>query len=192
MSKRINSLFLFVACIVFLSGCTVTKIPANYRFNPKDMKRDFTGNWVEVNMHSWIGKSPEPRLSGELIAIQSDSLYVLTEKELCGVRLNQINEAILYIFKDQAKKYAIVTGLLYAPDIIAALANSLYEFLLIGIPWVLTGSFISAIEFLQENKLIYPAKDQLQDFRKYARFPQGMPKGLIKEKLHLITASQGL
>jgi hypothetical protein len=187
MSKRINVILVFSVFIICLLGCSTANIPVSYRFNPSDLKKEITGNWIEINMHSKSNVSPDMGLSGELIAIQSDTVYILTEEQLNSIQINKINEAILYIFSNQGGKYAVATGLLYLPDIIAAIVTRIPSFLVFGVPLVIVGSSISIYEASENsNRLIYPKENILEDFKKYARFPQGMPQGITKEKLHLI------
>lgn len=187
MLKRINFILVFIVFIICLLGCSTANIPVSYRFKPRDLKKEITGNWIEINMHSKSNINPDIKLSGELIAIELDTIYILTEEKLNSIQINRINEAILYIFSNQAGNYAVTTGLLYLPDIIAAFVTGIPYFLEFGIPWLIVGSSISIYEASDNsNRLIYPKENILEDFKKYARFPQGMPKGIIKEKLHLI------
>jgi hypothetical protein len=186
MLKRINSIVIFFIFILFLTGCSISNIPMSYRFNPRDVIKEITGNWIEVKTSSNDIENPEIKLSGELIAIQSDTVYILTEVKLNSILLSRINEATLYIYYNQGGKYAAVTGLLYLPDIIAAAANGIPAFLAIGIPWLLIGSIITFSEGSNSNELIYPKKNTIEDFRKYARFPQGVPHEVMKDKLHLV------
>jgi hypothetical protein len=187
MLKRINIILVFSVSIICLLECSTANIPVSYRFNPRDLKKEITGNWIEINIHSESNVNPDIKLSGELIAIQSDTVYILTEVQLNSVQINMINKAILYIYNGQAGKYAVATALLYLPDIIAAFVTGIPYFLEFGVPWVIVGSSISIYEATENsNRLIYPKENILEDFKKYARFPQGMPQGIAKEKLHLI------
>lgn len=188
MLKRINFILAFIVFIICLLGCSTAYIPVSYRFNPINLKKEITGNWIEINMHSKSNVNQDINLSGELIAIQLDTVYVLTEEKLNSIQIDRINEAILYIYSNQGGKYAVATGLLYFSDIIAAFVTRIPYFLEIGVPWVIIGSSISIYEASDNsNRLIYPNENILEDFKKYARFPQGMPQGINKEKLHLIT-----
>jgi hypothetical protein len=186
MLKRINSIRIFFISILFFTGCSISNIPRSYRFNPRDIKKEITGNWIEVKTSSNVIGNPEIEVSGELIAIQSDTVFILTEVQLNGVQISKINKAILYIYNSRAGRYAAVTGLLYLPDIIAAAGYGNLSFLALGLPWLIAGSIIIFSEGSNSNVLIYPNRNRMEDFRKFARFPQGMPQGIIKEKLHLI------
>jgi hypothetical protein len=187
MLKRINSIIAVFVSVLFLSGCSTAKIPMDYRFNPRNVKKEVTGSWIEINLFPTQVLSPEIKLSGELIAIQSDTVYILTEVQLRSILINEIFEATLYIYTNQAGKYALATGLLYFPDILAAIADNIGGFLAIGVPWVLAGSIITlSVGNNDSNLLIYPGRNQIEDFRKFARFPKGMPPGIEKERLHLL------
>jgi hypothetical protein len=187
MLKRINSILLLSGLILFLVGCSSLKIPASYRYTPIQLKKDFTGNWTEVRLNSKDITGSESVLSGELIAVQSDTIYILTENGLKDVPLASMKETILYMFMDQSWKFALITGVLYLPDILAAMINAEAGFLVLGIPWILTGTIETmASGSNNQNLLIYPYKNQLTDLKKFARFPQGIPPGIDKSKLHLI------
>jgi hypothetical protein len=187
MLKRINSILLLSGFILFLAGCSASKIPVSYRYTPRQLKKDVTGNWTEIRLNLKDITGSESVLSGELIAIQSDTIYVLTEHGLKGIHTSEMKETILYMFMDQSWKFAVITGLLYLPDILAAMINSEAGFLVLGIPWILTGTIETmAAGSNNQNLLIYPYKNQLTDLKKFARFPQGMPPGINKSKLHLI------
>lgn len=183
MSKRINYILAIFTCILFLSGCSIARIPVSYRFNPRNLNKQISGNWIEITPVLLS----EVKLSGELIAIQSDTVYVLTDKKLSDIPLNKIGEATLYIYYNNAGMYAFATGLLFLPDVIAAMANNIGGFLAIGAPWAVTGSIITyLVGTNNSNLMIYPFKNHIEDFKKFARFPQGMPAGIVKDKLRLV------
>lgn len=187
MLRRINSILLLTGFILFLAGCSSSRIPVGYRYTPRQLKKDFTGNWTDVRLNSKDITGSELVLSGELIAIQSDTIYILSEHGLEGIQISDMKETVLYLYMDQAGKYALITGLLYLPDILAAMINSEAGFLVLGIPWILTGTIETmAAGSNNQNLLIYPYKNQLTDLKKFARFPMGMPPGIDKSKLHLI------
>ncbi len=188
MSKRINLILVLSGFILFLSGCGTTFIPANYRHTPGGAKRAITGSWTEVKLkHTDITES-ETSLSGELIAIQSDTMYILTAMGLKDINTSNIAVADLYLFVNQAEKNATITGLLYIPDILAAIIIGEPAFLLLGVPWIITGTIISVVEGSAHlNKLNYPGKNQLSELKKFARFPQGLPSDIDKSRFHLIT-----
>jgi hypothetical protein len=188
MLKRINSILLLSGFILFLSGCVASRVPVDYAYNPGKLKRVITGNWTEVKLNSRDITGNETALSGELIAIQSDTVYILNGLGLQGIHKSNINEAVVYMYKNQAGTFAIVTGLLYIPDIVASIVIGTPGFLFIGAPWLVIGSVLSIVEGSDHSNLLkYPYSNQLQELKKFARFPQGMPPGIDKSRLHLLT-----
>lgn len=188
MSKRINSILILAGFILFLSGCYVSKIPVSYRHSPRSLKTEITGHWTEVKLNSKDISDHDKTLSGELIAIQSDTLYLLTSTGLKAIHTSNIDNAILYIFMNQSGIFGVSTGLLYVPDIIAALSYAERGFLALGVPWVITGTIVTVIEASDKSNLLnYPYYAQLQELNKFSRFPQGMPPEIDKSRLHLIT-----
>lgn len=142
------------------------------------------GSWIVLNTHNDTLPPTEESISGELMAIQSDTVYLLTDSALIAVNRNMINSAVLYLFKPQTAITPVIAGLSYLPNVIGAIAEADRAFLLIGVPLLITGAVISAIESAR-NVMKYPHKYQLNDLTKFARFPQGLPLGLDPEKLHL-------
>ena len=188
MSKRINLILILSGFILFLSGCSTTFMPANYRHNPGGVKRVITGSWTEVKLKQTDITGIEISLAGELIAIQSDTMYLLTRIGLKGINTSNIAIADLYLFVNQAERFATMTGLLYLPDILAALIIGEPAFLLLGVPWIITGTILSVVEGSNHsNQLNYPGKNQLSELNKFARFPQGLPPNIDRARFHLIT-----
>ena len=115
MLKRINAILLLSGFILFLAGCSASKIPVSYRYTPRQLKKDITGNWTEVRLNSKDITGSESVLSGELIAIQSDTIYVLTEHGLKGVHTSEMKEAILYMFMDQSGEVCSNNRIIISP-----------------------------------------------------------------------------
>jgi hypothetical protein len=188
MPKRIKTILLLSGLIFFLSECSTVKIPANYRYSAQQLKREITGSWIHIKLDSKAVGDTEKELSGELIAIQSDTIYVITLYGFTGVHVSTVNEAVLYMFMNQPGMYATFTGLLYLPDIVAALVIGTPGFLLLGIPWVVTGGIVTIAEGSNHSNILkYPDFCTLGELKKFARFPQGMPPGIDKARIHLIT-----
>ena len=186
MSKRIKYILTCLVCILTLSGCNTARIPAEYRFKPAEVEKSSTGCWIDITLFKADSTAPVIKLSGELIAIQSDTIYILTSVQLSEIPSEEVSEAVLYIYNNQSGHFMLITVLLLIPNVIAAIANNTPEFLLLDIPWLIGGSFISLNESIGgSHQLKYPGKISLKDFGKFARFPQGIPQGLNKDKLNL-------
>lgn len=191
MLKKINNISIFL-CVLLLSACKTAMIPSGYRLPLRDVKKEITGSWIDINKRTRAGPGSADTLSGELIAIQNDTLYVLTSSQLIAIPSENVKNAVLYIFINRSGSFASVTSLVFAPDIIAAIANKLGGFLILGIPWVITGTILSAVESGDKsNLLIYPERDRLIEFRDFSRFPRGIPPEVDKSKLHLVVNQSG-
>lgn len=170
MSKRINILLIFITGLLIFTGCNATKIPRNYLPNPHEMRNNITGSWIDVTIHSDLADGLNVQLSGELIAIQSDTLFILSDIQLSAIKSVNIDTAILYIFKNQGGKFALITGLLIVPDIIGAIAYSMPGFLFLGVPVLAVGSAFAITEGIgKSNRLLYPGRNTFEQFRKFAR-----------------------
>lgn len=187
MPRRIKAILLLAGLIFFLSGCSTLRIPSNYRYAAQQVKKEITGSWIHIKLNLRADTTQETELSGELIAIQSDTIYVITSLGLKGVKVSKIDEADLYMFMNQPGMYGAITGLLYLPDIIAALVIGTPAFLILGIPWIATAGIMTIAEGSNNtNVLNYPDFCSLEELRKFARFPQGIPQGIDKTRIHLL------
>jgi len=190
MLKRINSILLLSAFVVFLWGCSASKIPTDYRYSARGLKKEIGGSWAIIQLNSKeISVFDEP-LSGELIAAQPDTIYLLTEAGLKAMFVPDIKDIVLYKFMNFTGVYAGVTVLLALPDIIAAIGFKEPAFLLLDVPWVLTGTIYTITEGSNHLNLVnYTYPGQLPELKKYSRFPQGMPQGMDRSRFHLIKGS---
>jgi hypothetical protein len=102
--------------------------------------------------------------------------------------VKRITTATLCLFKNQANKYFLATGLGLIPNIAGAIAHGMSEFLAIGIPFAIAGIVNANVE-VHANELRFPKKNSLDEFGKFARFPQGMPSGVDPKSLTLISNS---
>lgn len=188
MPRRIKTILLLTGLIIFLSGCSTVRIPASYRYSAQQLKREITGSWIHIKLNLRENTGQAPELSGELIAIQSDTIYVITPQGLKGVQVTRIDEADLYMFMNQPGMYAAITGLLSLPDLIAAVVLDMPGFIILCAPWIVTAGIISIAEGTNHSNILnYPTFCSLEELNKFARFPQGIPAGIDKTRIHLLT-----
>ena len=172
-----------------LLGCAVpSEIPTNYLMEPKSISAMPNGCWISINQSNDLTTDIGSKISGELIAVQKDTFYIMSQTSLEVVPAKKITAATLYLFKNQASKYILATGLGLVPNIAGAIAHGMSEFLAIGIPFAIVGIVNASIE-VHANELRFPKKNNLDEFGKFARFPQGMPSGVDVKSLTLISNS---
>lgn len=97
MLKNSVKILVFLFVLISLQGCQNKMIPAGYLPRPRDADKVITGSWIDVNTATF-------KISGELIAIQSDSVYVLTDVGFNALHKRTITSAVLYLFTPQGGK----------------------------------------------------------------------------------------
>ena len=188
MSGKIRNILLVLICIAIDCGCQPKMVPAGYLRPPKQLTKSITGGWVEVSVIPETSNDTITMLSGELLAVKSGTLHMLTSRtELISLNTNRISSMKLYLFPNPNLSLLGFLGVI--PNITGAILQPDYAggFLLAGIPLFVTSLVIAIADFQDGNSsLRYPEKNSMSEFSKYARFPQGLPPDLQKEKLHLV------
>jgi hypothetical protein len=172
------------------AGCQTANIPEPYNFRVKDLQKNPYGCWMEVTVDSASAVIHHfTTQSGELLTMNRDSVILLiADGKVKSIHIRSILASKLYTHKNQSGTYLLMTGLYMIPAIIGALANPDYvgEFMLLTVPVTIVGVFQSVKDgTAQRNVLVYPAKNNLDDFKPFARFPAGMPKDIDFGVLYL-------
>lgn len=162
-----------LATIVLAAACASSTAPVGFLPAPLESQRTAYGGWIEVEYGD--GRRPE-RAAGELLAVQGDSLYVLTPRvgELGGavtVATSAITKAKLTAYDSQSGKFAMWT-------LLGVFSTASHGFVLVlSAPvWILTGSTATAVQSHRPQSL-YPTVGW-NAIAPYARFPQGLPPGI--------------
>lgn len=186
MSERIKQIIQLAVCLVFLTECQNSMIPRAYMPEPSRAEKSITGSWIVMTIQQNLPLSPKADISGELIAIENDTVYLLTDSAFVKVHHNTVSTAVLYPFRPQNATVPLIAGLSLLPNVIGAILNrdAGAYLLMVGIPLAVTGTFMGIWEYYG-NIMRYPQKYNLTDLGKFARFPQGLPPGLDPGKLHL-------
>jgi hypothetical protein len=189
MSGKIRKILFAFICIGIDSGCQNMMVPAGYRSAPNQIDKSITGGWVEVSVIPNPSIDTITMLSGELIAVDyNNTFHILTAGEgLISLNKSRISAAKLYFFSNPNVSLLGFLGVI--PNIIGAISQPDYAgpFLLLGIPLFVTSLGMAIADYQNSNSTLrYPVKNSMSEFSKYARFPQGLPPDLQKEKLHLV------
>jgi hypothetical protein len=169
--KALVGLCIFTAG--FLVGCASNRAPKGWLPDAEHAQIQGFGAWIQIECQI---DSSELEAEGEFIAAAEDSIFVLTPDSLLAAATNQIIRARLYTYDAQQDKLALWTT-------VGSLSTVSHGLILIfSLPlWVVTGSISTAAQsWLPVEKS--PPKSW-QEFRKFARFPQGLPKHLDRRKL---------
>ncbi|MCW0484422.1 hypothetical protein [Gaoshiqia sediminis] len=187
--SKISKYGLWLMLIAFWASCkTPSNIPSAYLVSPKKVPEMTQGCWIIVNQAE-SGKSDElpPGIQGELIAADKDTFYILTRIGFISHPTEKINQAKLYIFRNQANTFGLITFFGLVPNVIGVVSRGMPEFFVIGIPYAAVGVLMTVLEGNSTaNELNYPQTSDLTKFGRYARFPQGIPKEVDPKQLHLI------
>ncbi len=181
---------MFIASLL-LKACQTVNVPDAYNFTLRESKANPYGYWTVVTFKSSEEKIAPEVVAGELICIDSDTIYLLESDSLIWpIYARSVIKAELYTHKNQAGTYAALSSLFLVPNIIGALANvEEYGggFLVLGIPMALEGLSLIMVESKKspQNILIYPDKTRLENFKLYARFPAGKPANVDFNQLTL-------
>ncbi len=183
-----NNIWFFWICIT-LASCQGVKVPYAYNFRMKDIQNNPFGCWTIISIRDarYVGVD-NMEISGELIAIENNLLYLLSEnRKVDTIRTGNINRVQLITHKNLTSNYLLTTGLLLIPNLLGVIVHPDYagEFLLLSIPVTIFGLGTALVEESGDgNILIYP-QIPLSDFKKFARFPAGLPPDLDLNNLLL-------
>jgi len=135
-------------------------------YDPYEDQRQSLGATMWVEYYGRDGQTYKVR--GELIAVQDNTLFLLTGKELQEIPLQRIRKARMRIPGSNPGSVFLWTLLGSASTITHGL------WLAVSLPaWLIVGTLSTAIA-IRESQISGPRWDL---YRKYARFPQGLPEG---------------
>ena len=159
----------------FLMSCATTTAPHGWLSPAEEMQTSSYGGWISVTLSAPKNKAVRP-IHGELIAVHEDTLYVLANR-LYAIPVNLISKAKLTAYNARAMNLAGTTLLMT----LATVSHGVL--LILSAPaWILTGT-LATIHQSKIPELKYPGKVSLEELKKYARFPQGLPRGLALNSL---------
>jgi hypothetical protein len=119
-----------------------------------------------------LNKQQSGYLTGELIAVTGESLYVLTHSSPREISKEDIISARLVVYNTNTSEYVLWAIL----GSLSTISNGFY-FVFTFPAWLLAGIPTSIGESKRNNYLDYPA-NSLEEMIKYSRFPQGLPAGI--------------
>ena len=177
--------FAILLSIFLISGCATVKTPAGFLPRGKKAESNIYGGWMATICQTPQESINQIAIGGELIAIQNDSVYLLSPDTLRVVSIHSIEHATIVTHKYDIGIYALRTGLALTPNLIGMVATEYAGgFMMIGIPLAVTGLIASLIDAGSAYEMKYPRDvSSVQEMKKIARFPQGIPEGLDPKNL---------
>jgi hypothetical protein len=166
-------LFLALMLGSLMCSCASLHAPPGWLPPARSDQVDSFGGWIQLRTTSAAGSVD---LSGELIALDADSLFVLSSAELRAVALNEIARADVIWYDSEARLAGLwtVLGTLSTPSHGVGL--------IISAPvWIVIGGLATSAQSWQ-GRVKWPDKDW-ETIRAYCRFPQGLPPGIDRRAL---------
>lgn len=157
--------------VAFVLACQANPAPREWLPTPAQTPEWTHGGWIQLEMKAPNARTPGGSWGGELLAVSTDSLWVLTEQGANRVAVADVTRATLVGWDPE-------TYLLTLWTIVGTLSTiSNGAFLLFTAPaWAIGGSLATAAQ--SRRPLVRTEREGWPALRLYARFPQGLPPGL--------------
>ena len=122
-------------------------------------------------------------VSGELIAIDDDTVFISTEFDFFSYPADYVKSASIILTENNARSYGTMTLIAAVPGLIGMMVHSEYAggFAALTIPALVLGGLATLGESSRDPHVItYPSPkiESLTDISKYSRFPGGFPPEL--------------
>lgn len=171
LAERGLALALGLVCTMLpMAGCASNpETPSGWLADRDEVGEDAYGGWV-VGFGRAVG-----RYGGELIAVEPDTIHVLTDRGMVSLERSVTRGTLV--------KYDPGSGRLVLWSAIGAAATLSHGyFLLFTAPaWALVGTLSVRAE--NEASRIEIPPGTWDDARLHARFPQGLPAGVVRATL---------
>ena len=168
-----RAVLLSVSC--FFIGCASTHAPQGWLASPAQTQSEAYGGWLNVQYLS--ATKQKAKLAGELIALSDDTVFIAT-KALHAIALSDIKSARLAQYRSDATDIGGVVFL----GTLSTLSNG---FLLVFTApmWIIGGSATASRRSF-EPIMDFP-KREWRRFVPFARFPQGLPEGIDRDRIRM-------
>ncbi len=159
---------------VFLfSSCATVHAPNGWLPpGAKTLQTEAYGSWVNIRISNTDTRFEDYQLSGEFIAVSNDSVFVLNQNQLIAVSIDNIQKARLVEYNSHAGEL----GPLVLLGALSTASHGFYLLLTAPLLWILGGSL--AVSSRSRDPILDYPKHSFSEMRKFARFPQGLPKNL--------------
>jgi len=168
MPRAERHLAVALLAVVAIAGCATRPKPMLPAFNAAD--QDVFGGWVVIEMQ----QPKTPDVAGELIAVGPDRLYVLTRAGGVDVAKADVKKATVTLYDPRTILGNVSGGMLLA------LTNGVWAGVTIPLWGVAGGIALRDVNIAAEFE--YPLSPW-ESLTKGARFPQGLPDGVIVQNL---------
>ena len=170
---KVGIAFISIILSVLFLSCASTTAPRHWLPTADKAQQEAYGAWITVEYNT---SSSERIAEGEFIAVSRNSVFVLTSEKLVVIPQNQIKQGRLVTYDS---KYGVL-GIWTLLGVLSTPSHGVG--LIISAPvWIVLGSVITSGQSYEPIETI-PVKSW-DELRKFARFPQGIPKELDPKTL---------
>lgn len=154
-----------------LAACRATSAPPGFTPLPEVTQRTAVGSWVDVRVGV---EGTSVRLSGELVAVSADSIYLFAPDTLRAVPMATVRSVAV-------ARYSTPTTSISAWGLLGTLSTASHGiYALASAPiWLITWT---ATEVYVNHQSVDKTTD-IERLRPYARFPQGIPALIDRRRL---------
>jgi hypothetical protein len=176
--------------LVSQCGCAASRAPHGWLPYAQEAQQEGFGGWIEVTERGTPSESVW--LSGELLAVSNDSVFVLTDAGVHSCALADVTRATLEGYDPRSGD----TSRLALTGTIVSISTG-WGLVLFAPLWVVVGTISSTALSYQGHQTVdasrqrtapdvgNAARKSWHDIRLYARFPQGLPAGLDRSQLRM-------
>jgi hypothetical protein len=159
-----------VVSLLSAAACYTSTAPEDWLGNAESMQRGAYGGWITVT------RTDRSYYSGELIAAQQDSIYILNAAGLVVTATSDMTAAKMETFRAK-----ITSNAFWGTAGAFSTLSHGFVLILTAPLWII--STTAATAAYSRAPLIKTT--QWSELAPYARFPQGMPRGLDRARLRM-------
>jgi len=170
---------------VLLAACVSNPAPSGWLPPAEIAAREAYGGWIVVDTTKdsrtgWhgVGSEAQAEIAGELIAVDPDTVFVMSGRGLVAMPASLVRRATLFSYDahwGQLATWGFVGTL-------STLSNG--AFLILTAPlWIIASTSAAASRSRAPMVELAERGDRWAELRRYARFPQGMPPRLDRGAL---------
>ncbi|HXF96506.1 MAG TPA: hypothetical protein VNI61_10450 [Gemmatimonadales bacterium] len=162
-----------LALLGLAAACATNSAPPGFLPTPAQAETSAYGGWIELRTGNEDGSR---RVEGELLAVSTDSVWILTEQGVVALATAAVREGKLTAYRSGTGAVASWTAL----GTLSTISNG--WFLVFTAPaWIITG----VIAGHSESYAAQPSLDRFgwAGLAVFARFPPGLPRDVPLQSL---------
>ncbi len=158
---------------ILAAACATSTAPCGFLPSASEARTSAYGAWIELEL---LGASRERTVQGELLAATADTVWVLSDSSAAVLPTAVVGRGKLTAWRSGTGAVTSWTAL----GVVSTVSNAVL--LIFTAPlWIVTGTVAGASESHSPQRTVPPLL--WAELAPFARFPQGIPPGLVLETL---------